>query len=129
MTSTVETRGSHNDEADLRNGIAARLRGDLAMKPKRISQAKIARELGITQQSLSARMTGEVSFRADELIRVCRFTEVDVVYVLTGKRTDLTDWYRSRNSGRSDRLLGKNRSATTPFPIRVIHPNDGGPVS
>ena len=121
MTITVETRGSHNNDDAVRHGIASRLRGELAMKPKRISQAKIAAELGITQQQLSTRMTGKTPFRAEELLTICRFVEVDVVYVLTGKRTDLTDWYPSRSGDRSARLLGKNRRPKAPFIVPVVH--------
>ncbi len=52
----------------------------------RISQARIAEASGMTQQTLSARMTGKVEFGVEEVTRVCAFADLDLVYVMTGQR-------------------------------------------
>ena len=40
----------------------------------------------MTQQTLSARMTGKVEFGVEEVSRVCAFADLDLVYVMTGQR-------------------------------------------
>lgn len=124
MTAATQSVGAVADE-QLTQDIASRLRAEIAGKRgKRITQTAIARATGIPQQSVSARMRGEVPFSVAQMVKVCEFAEVDLIYVLTGKRTDLTDWYPSRSGDRSARLLGKNRRPKAPFVVPVIHPRD-----
>ena len=64
--------------------VARRLREELA--GEQISIAEVARRLGVTQQKLSRRMTGQTPWDVDELDEVCRVAGVSFDYVTTGIR-------------------------------------------
>ncbi|WP_311053112.1 helix-turn-helix domain-containing protein [Rhodococcus qingshengii] len=84
MTSAANLTG--NDGETVASAVARRVRQELAGKMPRISQARIAEASGMTQQTLSARMTGKVEFGVEEVTRVCAFADLDLVYVMTGQR-------------------------------------------
>jgi transcriptional regulator with XRE-family HTH domain len=64
--------------------VARRLREELA--GEQISVAEVARRLGVTQQKLSRRMTGQTPWDVDELDAVCRAAGISFDYVTTGIR-------------------------------------------
>lgn len=84
MTRAANMTG--NEGETVASAVARRVRQELAGKPRRISQASIAEATGMTQQTLSARMTGKVEFGVEEITRVCAFADLDLMYVMTGKR-------------------------------------------
>ena len=84
---TSATNLTDNDGETVASAVARRVRQELAGKLPRISQAKIAEASGMTQQTLSARMTGKVEFGVEEVTRVCAFADLDLMYVMTGQRT------------------------------------------
>ena len=49
-----------------------------------MSVAEVARRLGVTQQKLSRRMTGQKPFDVDELDEICTAAGVSFGYVVTG---------------------------------------------
>lgn len=58
------------------------IRAELARQRK--SQADLAEALGISQQSLSNRLTGDTAFAMDELAKVAELLGVDVEQFLNG---------------------------------------------
>ncbi|MHD0295032.1 helix-turn-helix domain-containing protein [Rhodococcus qingshengii] len=85
MTTSLELVDSNGDET-VKDAVARRLRQELAGKPRRISQRRIAEVVDMTQQQLSTRLTGKVEFGVEELTKVCEATNIDLVYVVTGQR-------------------------------------------
>lgn len=63
-------------------GVAGAIRAEMARS--RTTQTTIARTLGITQQSVSRRLTGEVAFDVDELHAVADLLGVPVADLLGG---------------------------------------------
>lgn len=59
---------------DLTEEIAANVRAELARK--RSTQAQLAAELGITQQSVSAKLLGKRPFSIAEVAKAAEFLEV-----------------------------------------------------
>lgn len=60
----------------VRESVAGEVRAVAARK--RVTQASIARELGMSQQALSRRWTGELAFDVEELAAVARILDVSL---------------------------------------------------
>lgn len=78
-------------------GIRRQVAGEVLalMGRNRVSQKRLAAELGISQQSLSRRITGEVPFDVDDLEIIARFFARPVAELLS------TSGYRSAGSSRN----------------------------
>lgn len=62
--------------------VAAEIRAELARR--RIRQAKLAALLGISQVSVSRRLSGETPFDINELVKVAEFLGIPVSDILKG---------------------------------------------
>lgn len=66
--------------------VARRIRQELAGKKRPPSQSALAARMGIKQQALSRRLLGSAPFDFNEIHALCAVAEIDVFYVLTGRR-------------------------------------------
>jgi transcriptional regulator with XRE-family HTH domain len=64
------------DTTAAREAVAAEVRAATARK--RASQSKIAKALGMSQQALSRRYTGEIAFDINELFGIAKYLDVPV---------------------------------------------------
>lgn len=62
--------------------VAAEIRAELARR--RIPQARLAALLGVSQVSVSRRLSGETPFDLNELVKVADFLGIDVADLLKG---------------------------------------------
>lgn len=85
MTTSLElvdgTLGETPNEATSR-----RIRQELAGKKRPVAQVALAAKAGMKQQALSRRLLGDVPWDLNEIYAVCDAAEIDVLYVLTGRR-------------------------------------------
>lgn len=76
----VSDTNPHDELEALRRAVAENVR--IALHRKRISQAKAAAAVGISQSSMSRRIVGDLDFSISELYAVARLLEMPVPALL-----------------------------------------------
>ncbi|MBF6368367.1 helix-turn-helix transcriptional regulator [Nocardia puris] len=85
MTTALQVIDGERGETP-NESVARRIRQELAGKKRPPSQTALAAKIGIKQQALSRRLLGSVPFDLNEIHALCEAAEIDVFYVLTGRR-------------------------------------------
>lgn len=81
----------------------------------RVKQSELAREIGLSAQSMSQRMQGHINFRVDELEAIASYFDVPITALFTtsnpggeGPRRGMGGRAQSRCFAQSEQLSGTN---------------------
>ncbi len=90
MTTSIEIIDIAGDETP-DEAAARRIRQSIAGMKFRPSQTQIATAVGMIQQKLNRRLSGAVPFTLTEYTAICEYLELDLVYILTGRKSPRPD--------------------------------------